>query len=86
MAAGDHSARAQSLDGALERRLAAGGAGARPEVGGVVGDRDRLGLVLHDEHRVAFVAELEQEVVHPLDVVGVHADRRLVEHVGDVGE
>ena len=29
---------------------------------------------------------LQQQVVHPLDVVGVQADGRLVEDVGDVGE
>jgi hypothetical protein len=52
----------------------------------MVGDRDRLGLVLHDQHGVALVAQLEQQLVHPLDVVRVQADRRLVEDVGDVGE
>ena len=66
--------------------LAAGRAGAGAEVDDVVGDRDRLRLVLHDEHRVALVAQLQQQVVHPLDVVRVQPDRRLVEDVGDVGE
>jgi hypothetical protein len=56
------------------------------EVDDVVGDRDRLRLVLHDEDRVALVPQLEQQVVHPLDVVGVQADGGLVEDVGDVGE
>ena len=76
----------QPLDGALEHHLAAGRAGARAEVDDVVGDRDRLRLVLDDEHGVALVAQLQQQVVHPLDVVRVQADRRLVEDVGDVGE
>src|ERR671914_59305 len=31
-------------------------------------------------------APAQQQVVHALDVVGVQADRRLVEDVGDVGE
>ena len=62
------------------------GTGAGAEVDGVVGDRDRLGLVLHDEHRVALVPQLQQQLVHPLDVVGMEPDRRLVEDVGDVGE
>ena len=62
------------------------GAGAGAEVDDVVGDRDRLRLVLDDEHGVALVAQLQQQVVHPLDVVRVQADRRLVEDVGDVGE
>ena len=66
--------------------LAAGGAGAGAEVDDVVGDRDRLRLVLHDEHRVALVPQPQQQVVHPLDVVGVQADGGLVEDVGDVGE
>ena len=57
-----------------------------PEVDDVVGDRDRLGLVLDDEHGVALVAQLQQQLVHPLDVVRVQPDRRLVEDVGDVGE
>ena len=80
------SLRAQPLDGALEADRAAAGAGAGPEVDDVVGDRDRLGLVLHDEHGVALVAQLEQQVVHPLDVVRVQPDRGLVEDVGDVGQ
>ena len=48
--------------------------------------RDRLRLVLDDEHRVALVAQPQQQVVHPLDVVRVQPDRRLVEDVGHVGE
>ena len=77
---------AQPVEIALEHDLAAGAAGARPEVDDVVGDRDRLGLVLHDEHGVALVAQLQQQVVHALDVVRVQADRGLVEDVGHVGE
>ena len=86
VAAGDGVAGPQPLDGALEHDLAAAGAGARAEVDDVVGDRDRLRLVLDDQHGVALVAQLQQQVVHPLDVVRVQADRRLVEDVGDVGE
>ena len=71
MAAGDGLARAQALDGALEADAAAGRARAGAEVDDMVGDRDRLGLVLHDEHRVALVPQPQQQVVHPLDVVGV---------------
>ena len=52
----------------------------------MVGDRDRLRLVFHYEHRVALVTQLQQQFVHPLDVVRVEPDRRLVEDVGDVGE
>ena len=52
----------------------------------MVRDRDRLRLVLDDEHRVALVPQPQQQVVHPLDVVGVQARGRLVEDVGDVGE
>jgi hypothetical protein len=32
------------------------------------------------------VAQLQQQVVHTLDVVRVQPDRRLIEHVGDVDE
>src|SRR5215211_3373268 len=60
--------------------------GAGAEVDDVVGDGDHLRLVLDDEHRVALVPQPQQQVVHPLDVMGVQADRGLVEDVGDVGE
>ena len=83
---GERAAGPQPVDGALEHDLAAGRAGAGAEVDDVVGDRDRLRLVLDDEHGVALVAQPQQQVVHPLDVVGVQPDRRLVEDVGDVGE
>ncbi len=86
VAAGQRPARAQPVEAALEHDLATGGTGARAEIDDVVGDRDRLRLVLHDEHGVALVAQLQQQRVHPRDVVRVQADRRLVEDVGDVGE
>src|SRR6266540_4125257 len=86
MAAGDGAAGPQPLDGALEADGAARRTGAGAEVDDVVGDRDRLRLVLHDEHRVALVPQPQQQVVHPLDVVGVQAYGGLVEDVGDVGE
>ena len=86
MAARQGIACPQAVDGALEHDLAALGSGAWAEVDGVVRDRDRLRLVLDDQHGVALVAELQQQVVHPLDVVGVQADRWLVEDVGDIGE
>ena len=76
----------QPVDGPLEHHLATGRAGAWAEIDDVVGDLDRLRLVLDDEHRVALVAQPQQQVVHPLDVVGVQADRGLIEDVGDVGE
>jgi hypothetical protein len=83
---GERVTGAQPLDGAFEHHLAALGAGARAEVDDVVGDLDRLRLVLDNQHGVALVAQLQQQVVHPLDVVGVQPDRRLVEDVCDVGE
>ena len=86
MPPGERVAGPQPLDGALEHHLATVGAGARAEVDDVLGDRDRLRLVLHDQHGVALVAQLQQQLVHPLDVVGVQPDRRLVEDIGDVGE
>ena len=84
--AGDGAAAPQPRDGALVDHLAPGRAGARAEVDDVVGDRDRLRLVLDDEHGVALVAQLQQQLVHPGDVVRVQPDRRLVEDVGDVGQ
>ena len=86
MAAGDGVRGTQPFDGSLEDHLAARRTGAGAEVDDVVGNRNRLGLVLHDEHRVALVPQLQQQAVHPLDVMWVQADRGLVEDVGDVGE
>ena len=86
MAAGDGAAGPQPVDRALEHHLATGRARAGAEIDDVVGDRDRLRLVLDDEHGVALVAQLQQQLVHPLDVMRVQADRRLVEDVGHVGE
>ena len=75
----------QTRDGALEADGATGRTGAGAEVDDAVGDGDRLGFVLDDEHCVPLVPKLQQQVVHPLDVVRVHADRGLVEDIGDVG-
>ena len=86
MTPGERAAGPQPVDGALEDHLAAGGAGAGAEVDDVVGDRDHLRLVLDHEDGVALVAQPQQQVVHPLDVVRVQPDRRLVEDVGHVGE
>ncbi len=79
MPAGQGAAGSQPVDGALEDHLTPAGAGAGAEVDYVVGDRDDLGLVFHDEHGVALVPQLQQQPVHPLDVVRVQADGRLVE-------
>jgi hypothetical protein len=84
--AGHGVAGPQPVDGALEDHLATGRTGAGAEVDDVVGDRDRLRLVLDDQHGVALVPQLQQQVVHSLDVVRMQADRRLVEHVRDVGQ
>ena len=77
---------AEPVESALEDHVSTAGAGARAEIDDVIGDLDHLGLVLHDEHGVALVTQLQQQVVHALDVVRVEADRGLVEDVGDVGE
>src|SRR5580704_5995928 len=86
VAAGDGVAGLQLLDGALEADGAARRASTGAEVDDVVRDLDRLRLVLYDEHRVALVPQPQQQVVHPLDVVGVQARGGLVEDVGDVSE
>ena len=83
---GRRVAGSQPLDGAFEHHLAAVAAGAGAEIDDVVGNVDHLRLVLDDQHGVGLVAKPHQQVVHPLDVVGVQPDRRLVEHVGNVGE
>ncbi|QXC61971.1 hypothetical protein KSP35_03890 [Aquihabitans sp. G128] len=76
----------QALDGALEHHLSPVAAGPGTQIDHVVGDGDGFGLVLHEQHGVALVAQLEQQLVHAGDVVGVQADGGLVEDVGDVGE
>ena len=83
---GDGVAVLETLHGAFEADRAARSAGPGTQVDDVIGDRDRLRLVLDDEDGVALVAQLEQQPVHPLDVVGVQAGGRLVEHVSDIGE
>ena len=84
--AGDGVAGTQPVDVALVDNLAAAGAGQGAEVDDVVRDGDGLRFVLHHQDGVALVPQLQQEVVHPLDVVRVQADGGLVEDVGDVGE
>ena len=86
MMAGERAALPQSVDGALEDDLAAGGTGAGTKVDDVIGNHDRLRLVLDNEHAVALVAQPQQQAVHPLNVVRMQSDRRLVEDVGHVSE
>ena len=86
MPPGERAARPQRIDGALEDHFPAAGAGTGTEIDDVIGDRHRLGLVLDDEDGVALVAQPQQQLVHPLDVVRVQPDRRLVEDVAHVGE
>ena len=86
MAAGDRVGGAEPRDVALVCDAPARAARARAEVDDVVGDRDHFGLVFDDEHGVALVAQQEQQFVHALDVVRMQPRRRLVEHVGHVGE
>ena len=86
VAAGDGVTPPQPFHASLEADAAALGACAGAEVDDVVSDGDGLRLVLDDEHGVALVAQLQQQLVHPLDVVRVQADRRLVKDVGDVRE
>jgi hypothetical protein len=83
---GERTAGPQAFDSSLENNLAAAGAGARAEVHDVIGNRDDLRLVLNHEDRVALVSQPHEQVVHPLDVVRVQPDRRLVEHVRHVSE
>ena len=76
----------QAVDRALEHDRPAVGTGAGTHVDDVIGDTDDLRVVLDDEDRVALVAQALEQRIHPLDVVCVQPDRRLVEDVGDVGQ
>ena len=80
------SRRDEAVDGALEHDRPAVRTGARAHVDDMVGDPDHLRVVLDDEDRVALVAQAPEQRVHPLDVVGVEPDRRLVEDVRHVGQ
>ena len=84
--AGQRAGARQAVERALVDDLAAVRAGARAHVDDVVGDGHDVRLVLDDEDGVALVAQLLEQPVHLLDVVGVEADRRLVEDVGHVGQ
>ena len=86
MLTGQRAAAPQLIDGAFKHHQASCAPGPGAQVDDVVGDLDGLRLVLHDQHGVSLVTQLQQQVVHPLDVVGVEADRRLIEDIGDVGE
>ena len=86
VAAGGRAGGDQAVDRALEDDRAAVRTRARAHVDDVVGDPDDLRVVLDDEDRVALVAQPLEQRVHPLDVVGVQPDGRLVEDVGDVGQ
>ena len=69
---------------ALKDDLAAAFAGPGPDLDDLVGRaNDRL-FVFHDDHRVAAVAELLDGGKQLMDVAGMKADRRLVEHVEHV--
>ena len=84
--AGERAAPPQPRDRPLVDDLSPAGTRSRPQIDDMVGDLDHLGLVLDHEHRVALVAQLDEQPVHPLHVVRVQPDRRLVEDVRDVGE
>ena len=86
MTPGEGAAGPQPIDGALEDHFAAAGARSGAEVDDVVGDRDRLRLVLDHKDGIALVAQAQQQLIHPLDIVRVEPDGRLVEDVGHVGE
>ena len=70
----------QLLGGAVEDHLAAPFAGARADVEDAVGGEHDLRVVLHHQQGVAGVAQARQYAVDALDVPGVQADARLVEH------
>ena len=83
---GQRSGRAEPAERALVHDLAAVRARAGTHVDDVVGDPDHLRLVLDHQDGVALVAQPLEQPVHLLHVVGVEADRRLVEDVGHVGQ
>ncbi len=86
VASGERVAGPQAFDRPLEAHRSTVGARAGAEVDHVVGDLDHLRLVLDHQHRVALVAQPPQQLVRPLDVMGMQARGGLVEDVGDVGE
>ena len=48
----------------------------------MVGDGDHVLVVLHHQNRVALVPELPQQVVHAVNVTGVHPGAGFVEDIG----
>ncbi len=86
MLAGERATGSEPFDRPLEHHLTARSACARAEVDRMIGNRDRLRLVFDHQHGVALVAQPKQQVIHPIDVVWVQPNRRLVEDVGDISE
>src|SRR5262249_39671310 len=69
-----------------EDDLASARAGARAEVDHVIRGANRLLVVLDDDHAVAEIAQAPQGRDEARVVLGVEADRRLVEDVHDARE
>ena len=58
---------------------------ASAEFDHIVGMAQHLRVVVHEHHRVAVVHEVVHHAQQTLEVRGVHADRRFVEHVEYAG-
>ena len=76
----------QIINGALEDDLTARTTCARAQINDMIGDLDGFRLVLHDQDCVSLVAQPQQQRIHPLDVVRMEPDGRLVEYVRHVGQ
>ena len=83
---GNGAAGSQLRHRALEAHSPTAGARTGSQIDDMVRDVDGLRFVLHHQHGVALVAQLQQQTVHPLDVMRMQAYGRLVEHIGDVGK
>jgi len=86
MAAGECAAGPQLVERPLEDDLTAARTGPGTQVDDLVGDGDHLRLVLHHQDGISLVAQSEQQFVGALDVVRMQPHRRLIEHVGDIGQ
>ncbi len=79
MSTGNRAARTQSVERPLKADSAAVRPRTRTDIDNVIGYCDRFRLVLNHQHGIALVPQSKQQIVHPLHVVRMQTNRRLVE-------
>ena len=60
--------------------------GPRSHVNHMVGNGNHILVMLHHQNRVAFVPELPQQIVHPVNVPGMHSGTWFIKDIGQAGQ